>query len=149
MPPQTLKSTQVSVLKWKATYQLATAIAAKKTIHDQVTADHTAGGSERSFSTAAIQSRRNTSLPTASTVAEQPVEHGGLPLDERLVLQQQRCAAEHADDDEREPVDGRDLAADLEVDDLQHRSRHRHRGGDVDARPLEGDEEQDQRQVIG
>ena len=37
--------------------------------------------------------------------AEQPVEHGRLPHDEGLVLQQKRRAAEDDDDHQRQPVD--------------------------------------------
>ena len=58
MPPHTLKFTQVSVGKWNATYQFATAIATKNPTHDQVTRrPDRRGGSVTSRSRPAIRSR--------------------------------------------------------------------------------------------
>src|SRR5436190_15109394 len=80
MPPHTLKFTQVSVEKWNATYQFATAIAAKKPTHDHVSRVQTADGSTRSFSNTAMRSRWKTTLPAASVMPNIPYNTVGFHL---------------------------------------------------------------------
>ena len=60
--------------------------------------DHTAGGSTMSFSRYAMQVAAESELADREHRAERAIQHGGLPLDEHLVLQDQRGPAEHDDD---------------------------------------------------
>src|SRR4030067_792078 len=75
---------------------------------------------------------------------EHPVQHGRLPLDEGLVMQQQGRTAEHGDDGETHPQHHIHFAMpEFRPDDLDYRGGDRYRRGDVDALELECDEETD------
>ena len=83
-------------------------------------------------------------LPASQDGAHQPVQDRGLPLDEFLVVGDECGAAKKHDDRQADPLHGLDLAvAQPQVGDLHHRGGDRHAGGDIDARELEGREEQD------
>ena len=91
----------------------------------------------------------NSSAGAGKHGAEQPVEHGGLPLDEGFVLQHQRRAAEDDDDREAHPQHRSTLRSQqLSHADLHDRRADRDRRGDVDVGDLEGDEEQDDREEV-
>ncbi len=119
MPPQTLKLTQVSVGKWNAMYQLANAMAAKNADPRPGDARPDGGGSVDVLHHEGEQVAPPDQLAGGENRAECQVEHRRLPFDECLVLQDQRRAAEHDDDRERQPVDGGHLAAPVEPRDLQ------------------------------
>jgi len=94
--------------------------------------------------TAAREQRR-----AAKDYAEEPVEHRRFPLDEGLVLQGKRRAAEHDDDGEACPQHRvYALAGKLEPTDLNECRRYGHGGGDIDIGQLERNEEQQDRGEI-
>src|SRR5690606_4298232 len=81
--------------------------------------------------------------------AEQPVQHGGLPLDEDVAVQPQGGAAEDDDDRQVDPVRGLDvLAGDAQPYELGDRGGDGHRRGGIDVGEPVGDEEQDQREEV-
>src|SRR5439155_4405032 len=80
---------------------------------------------------------------------EQPIEDRRLPLDESLVVKQQRGATEDRDDREAQPMHDLDLASPpAKIGDLRDRRDDCNGGRDIDVPQLEGREEEKKREVI-
>src|SRR5690606_3261801 len=76
--------------------------------------------------------------------SENPVQNGGLPLDEGVILEEQGGAAKDDDDPEVDPVHGLDgLATQLQPQELKNAGGDGYGGGRVDVCNAEGNEEQD------
>ncbi len=81
--------------------------------------------------------------------AEQPVQHSGFPLDERIVLKQQGCASEDHNDHQVDPVGGfDDPAHDLKPEKLTHTGNDGYSCCHVNVVKPEGNEEQDQGEQV-
>jgi len=81
--------------------------------------------------------------------AEEPVDDGGLPLDEHLILQQQRRAAEEADQNQGDDVRLLEFPLhDPVAEGLNNACDNQHHSSDIDILHLVGDEEKENRKEV-